>query len=171
MPQFLAALMALISTFSQGGQPTTLPPVPQDVVSQRGSEISDLAKSLHLNNSGNETENTTGNETVNSQNNFGFLVSDQTPDLPKLNGRAFGNWVSSQANSQNQSQNQTQNATGNESSNNSSGPDTNHVGTNNINSGFQMPTNLPQIALDRSHALEPVDPFGTPFPLPPGRRN
>lgn len=159
MPAFLAALMALISTFSQNGKPLTLPPATQEEVSQRGSEVSDLARNLHLQNSGNESANETGNSTGNSQDNFGFLVSGQTPDLPILNGRDFGNWVSSQVNSQNQS------------SNNSADPDINKVPADNIHSRFHMPTLLPQVAVDNSDALDPASsPSGTLFPLPPGHR-
>lgn len=175
MPPFVAALLALIASFSHGGQPATTPPQFEDVT-QFGSQVSEMAKNFHFLNSTNETDNETENQTNNSTNNSGSFVSNLTPDLPKLDGRAFGALISSNAQnqtqnqSQNQTNNETENETGNQSSNNSANPDTFRVNANNIRSGFQMPTFIPQVAVDNSGALEPPASSGSPFPLPPGHR-
>ncbi|MBI3379166.1 hypothetical protein HY029_00230, partial [Candidatus Gottesmanbacteria bacterium] len=50
MPQFVAALLALISSFSHGGQPLTIHPQTSNIT-PLGSQVSDLAKTFHLQNS------------------------------------------------------------------------------------------------------------------------
>ncbi|MBI3380350.1 hypothetical protein HY029_06370, partial [Candidatus Gottesmanbacteria bacterium] len=66
---------------------------------------------------------------------------------------------------------ENQNESGNQTSNNGANPDVTKVPADNIHSGFHMPTNIPQVALDHSDALEPPSsPSGTPFLLPPGHR-
>lgn len=144
-------------SFSQGGNPSLLPPNFQDDVVARGGAVSDLAKQLHLQilpaETGNETENA-------SVDNFGSHVSNQTPNMPKDLGHDFGVWVSSQ---RRQNEIEVADVTVTPT------PKIIRIPAVNIQSGYQMPANIPQNAVDHSRALNPVDPSGTPFPLPPGR--
>ena len=44
MPSFLGALLVLVSTFLFGGKPIDVPPFIADEISQRGNQVSELAK-------------------------------------------------------------------------------------------------------------------------------
>lgn len=133
MAEFLIALMALITTFAQGGKPANLPPHTQEEVSVRGSQVSEVAKNIDPQDS----------------NNQGSEVSEQTPDSSKDNGKSFGQTVSSEAkaSSQNQSASDT-NGVNAESAN------TTKVAAENTESYKPVPTLLPQVSIDHSVALE-----------------
>lgn len=136
MPQFVQTLinliMSLVIGFSQGGKPATLLPLTQEEASAIGSQVSEEVKSFDHQNSENQ--------------NLG--VSGETPEEPKNDGRSFGQNVSSQAQDQNDEQNQSEN---------SQDPDTTKVAAHNTKSDKDMPTLIPQVAIDKSEALEPLE--------------
>ena len=121
--------MSLLVGFSQGGKPATLPPQTQEEVSAIGSQVSEVAKNFDNQNSDHQ--------------NLG--VSEETPEGPENDGRTFGQNVSSQAQNQSVEQNQSENA---------NDPDTTRVAAHNTKSDKDMPTLIPQVAIDNSEALE-----------------
>lgn len=128
MVEFLAALMALITTFAQGGKPAELPPYTQEDVEVRGKLVSEAAQNLGVYSS-NELEQQVAFEEDSN-------ISEQIPESSKNDGQTIG---------------QSATPTDNE---NAEEVDTTKVAADNSKSDKLMPTSIPQVAIDHSVALE-----------------
>ena|SRR3989344_7040078 len=139
MTDFLISLMALMATFIQPANQGSLPTLNTTSFVNRGTQISEMAKSL--------------NPPLNFSSN-GFAGSNPRRQNSGPTGPTGVSGILGPTG--------VTGATGN------SGPNTNRVPAENIRSGITMPNLIPQVALDRSRALQST---GSGFPLPPGQNN
>lgn len=162
MPQFLVALMALISSFFPVGKPSVLPAIDNSDFIVHESAISDLAQNMNPQdgNHGQNGEQSGGNGNIFGGSSNNFRNNRRIRPIEESTGStgpvgptgasgstgAFG-------------------PIGSTGAAGPTGPDTTKVGAENIRSAMQMPVFIPQVALDNSRALQE---FLGELPLPPG---
>ena len=146
MPSFLASLLILVSTFILGGKPIDLPPFIPEEVSQRGEMVSDLIKNALTPTPIPEPE---------------AQASDSSSDNDIANSGEDEDELNSPEN-----ENQTDSGQGG----NSDESEVEKVPAYNNSSENEMPTEVPQEAVDNSPSLDNSE-SSTPTPTqdPPRR--
>jgi len=174
MSEFLAALLALISSYMLPAQPDSVPPVNKDQYIKRGSAVSQLAKSLNPDHDenesipGNSSQNFSFQENLDLENRGNNLGFRRLFGLLGVTGVTQNQQISSEDQSGPTGITEETGPTspaGQFSHTGPTGPDTDRVPAQNINSRITIPNDLPGVVLPHSRALEE---FSGEFPKPPG---